>query len=320
MVAVYDEGADGDELYFVMECLPGRSLADEFAAGPLSSDRARRIALDLLTGLAAAHREGVLHRDIKPANVLLTASGAAKLGDFGIAKTADTSDLTQVGMLVGTAPYLPPERLRGQPATRSGDLYAIGAVLYEGLAGRHPFAGDSPIAIAHAMATTDGPKLAEVRPDVDADLTRAIDRALSRDPEERFASAPLMADSIRGAPTTAPATPPMAAAPTAELIPAPVLAHDLGPVARTNRRRGVVLLAVVIATVAIAFVVLSAVATSRRTDGTVTSSSIPPTTRTPPATVTTSTRPPPTTAATPASTRPAGHGHHRGKEGHKHPG
>ena len=239
VVAVYDEGADGDELYFVMECLPGRSLADELATGPLSADRVRRIALDLLTGLAAAHREGVLHRDIKPANVMLTASGGAKLADFGIAKTADMSDLTQEGMLIGTAPYLPPERLRGEPATQSGDLYAIGAVLYEALTGRHPFAGDTPVAIADAMATTDPPRLASVRPDVDAGLAGAIDRSLSRDPALRFPSARSMAAGIEDEPTTAPETVLMTPAPTMELLPAPLSAPDVGPGRRTRRRRAV---------------------------------------------------------------------------------
>ena len=227
VVAVYDEGTDGDELYFVMECLPGRSLADEVAQGPLSTERVRRVALDLLTGLAAAHREGILHRDIKPANVLLTSSGGAKLSDFGIAKTADTSDLTQVGGLVGTAPYLSPERLRGEPATASSDLYAVGAVLFEALTGRHPYAGDNPVAIAHAMATAPACRLAALRPDVDTDLADAVDRSLSRDPAARFGSASAMADAIRGAPSAVTETMLATGAPTEELVPAGQAAPQL---------------------------------------------------------------------------------------------
>jgi serine/threonine-protein kinase len=319
VVAVYDEGADGDELYFVMECLPGRSLADELSAGPLPADQVRRIALDILTGLAAAHREGVLHRDIKPANVLLTDSGGAKLGDFGIAKTADMTDLTQEGMLIGTAPYLPPERLRGQPATQSGDLYAIGAVLYEALTGRHPFAGDSPVAIAHAMATTDPPPLASVRPDVDDDLAGAVDRALSRDPAMRFESASSMAAAIGAAPTTASETLLMAPAPTQELVPAPISDPERGRDTWAAGRRGAVLLAVAIAALALTFVVLSVLATHRSTPGTATTSTIPPTTTTL-VTTTASTLSPPTSAPPPVVTHPPGKDH-RGDNGrHKHGG
>ncbi len=321
VVAVYDEGAAGDELYFVMESLPGRTLADELASGTLTGERARQIALDLLAGLAAAHREGVLHRDIKPGNVLMTASGSAKLSDFGIAKVAGATDLTQVGMLFGTAPYLPPERLRGEPATQSGDVYAIGAMLYEALAGRHPFAGDTPVAIATAMAMTTPAPIATVRPDVDADLGRAVDRAISRDPAARFPSASAMADALRVEPVASVLeTVPLATAPTAQFVAVPPTSLPPERTRTSSTRRRVALLLLAVAIVALSLAGLFALASDGHPGGPTTTSSVPPTTQVP---VTTPTVPPstvPSTTIVPTTVKPPPPPHHHKRDGKHQPG
>ena len=120
VVAVHDVGIEGDPPnvvpYIVMECLPGRTLADEFAAGPLTAARAHAVLDEILAALGAAHAKGVLHRDIKPGNVLLDEGGRAKLADFGIARITP-GDLTLTGMVMGTPAYLAPERVAGRPAT-----------------------------------------------------------------------------------------------------------------------------------------------------------------------------------------------------------
>jgi len=203
VVSVFDVGEQDDEVFIVMECLPGTTLADEIARAPLSAQRVAQVSTDLLAGLAAAHAQGVLHRDIKPSNVLFTEDGTAKLGDFGIAKVGDDTDLTEIGSIVGTAPYLAPERLHGEPATTASDLYALGVLLYEALSGARPFIGASPVAVAHAMSTTTPLAVEELRPDCPPALAAAIARAMRKDPAERFASAATMAAAITGATTEA---------------------------------------------------------------------------------------------------------------------
>src|SRR4051812_10518944 len=151
IVAVYDLGLDGNTPFLVMECLPGTTLADEIAAGPLSVERVRVILHEVLSALGAAHARGVLHRDIKPSNVLIARDGHVKLADFGIARSEDTRDLTETGMVIGTPAYLAPERLMGSSATVGSDLYAVGVLCYEALAGVKPFQGDSPVAVAYSV-------------------------------------------------------------------------------------------------------------------------------------------------------------------------
>ncbi|MHA7661834.1 serine/threonine-protein kinase [Mycolicibacterium sp. HS_4_1] len=138
VVAVHDYGEHDGTPYIVMERLPGRTLADAIAAGPLSPQQVRSVLDDVLSALAVAHAAGVLHRDIKPGNILLADSGSAKIADFGIAKSAESSH-TIAGQIVGTMGYLSAERLSGRPATVADDLYAVGVVAYQGLTGRPPF-------------------------------------------------------------------------------------------------------------------------------------------------------------------------------------
>ena len=257
-VTVFDFGEHHGDPYIVMESLPGHTLADALADGALPEERVRRIASDVLGALGAAHDLGIVHRDVKPANILFAADGTAKVADFGIAKSTEGLDHTATGQVIGTAAYLAPERLEGKPAVPQSDLYAVGVVLYEALAGRKPFTGDTPVALAHAVHSSAPAPLAEVRPGIDAALAAAIDRAMRKAPEQRFATAGDMARSLAGRAPAPPATERDAAAagigdltrpmeagstqqlPAAGAIPAGADGHRWAPRAR-NRTPWVVL-------------------------------------------------------------------------------
>ena len=205
VVGVFDSGEDQDgELpYLVMERLPGETLADRMQAanadGALDTDWVLRTAGDVLQALGAAHAAGLVHRDVKPANVLIAADGCAKVADFGIAKSlevAAAADLTSTNQLVGTPAYVAPERILGKPASPQSDLYAVGVLLYEALAGRKPFAGTTPVATAYAIQHETPEPLAALRPDLPASVVAAVERAMDRDPARRFSSAAEMAASL----------------------------------------------------------------------------------------------------------------------------
>lgn len=199
-VAVFDTGEHEGLAYIVMERLPGETLGDRIAAGPVDPAWLRRVAGEVLGALAAAHAVGLVHRDVKPGNILITADDHAKITDFGIAKSLEGSDgsrdLTGTGQLLGTPAYLPPERLDGGPATAQSDLYSMGVVLYEALAGRSPFPANTPLATARAIVAGQYEPLAEVRPDLDPALVTAVERAMATDPSRRFPSAAAMAAAV----------------------------------------------------------------------------------------------------------------------------
>src|SRR5947208_13570846 len=205
-VSVFDTGEHEGTPYIVMERLPGRTLADVIAEGPVAPAWLLPRATGVLSALGAAHAAGIVHRDVKPGNLLLTDDGSAKIADFGIAKSAElvsgtiggTVDLTLTGQLVGTPAYLAPERLAGAPATFLSDIYSMGVVLYEGLTGEKPFTGASFIAVAQAVQGGSHRPLAVACPDLDASVTQAVERALERDPSHRFASAEAMAGALTG--------------------------------------------------------------------------------------------------------------------------
>ncbi|MCD2111467.1 protein kinase [Rhodococcus rhodochrous] len=196
IVAVYDTGEHDGRPYIVMERLPGRTLADDIARGPLPDDRVRTVLVGILEALVAAHGAGILHRDIKPANVLVAENGEIKVADFGIAKSVG-DDLTRTGELVGTVAYLSPDRITGHPASVTDDLYAVGIVGYESLCGRRPFAEDNILALARAI-THDRPQpLTELRPDAHPGLVAVIERAMAREPSDRFRSAHEMLSALQ---------------------------------------------------------------------------------------------------------------------------
>lgn len=213
VVGVYDTGEDEGIPFLVMELLPGETLADAITRGPVDQDWLKRVAGDVLQALGAAHAAGIVHRDIKPANIVLATDGCAKVTDFGIAKTLEVAaeenaqnDLTSTNQLVGTPSYLAPERIDGSPATPRSDLYSLGVVLYEALSGVKPFTGPTAIAVADAVQRATPTPLTELRPDADPALVSVINRAMSRDPANRYASAEEMFAHLEAAEATS-ATP-----------------------------------------------------------------------------------------------------------------
>jgi tetratricopeptide (TPR) repeat protein len=181
----------------VMEYLAGGTLADLVAAqGPLAPAAVRRIALDVLGALEAAHRAGIVHRDIKPANIFLDAAGNAKLADFGAAHLADFGG-TQTAGFIGTLGYLSPEQISGGSIGPAADLYGLGATLFEALTGRLPFVGAD---IAGQHLGTAVPRPSDLRPALLPLHDQVILRALAKNPVDRFASASAMATAIRAWP------------------------------------------------------------------------------------------------------------------------
>jgi serine/threonine protein kinase len=226
VVAVLDTGEHDDRPFVVMERLPGRTLRDELADGPMPPDRMRDVALQVLRALGAAHELGIVHRDVKPGNVLDAGVGTWKVADFGIAKWVHADDtLTGTGELLGSPWYLAPERIEGAQAGPEADLYAVGVLLYEALTGRRPFDGDDPVALAGAIRTGRYAPPDEVLPDADPGIVAVIQRAMQRDPRERFGGAEEMAEALLGSeePSTAPADA------TAPIPPTPEPELDEGP-------------------------------------------------------------------------------------------
>ena len=167
IVVVHDFGTDDVQAFIVMELVRGKSLRQLLGeSSPLTAPMVARLAVDILAGLAHAHEVGILHRDIKPGNILVTDSGVSKLADFGIAKTTEeTVDLTDSGAILGTVSYASPEQLSGQHLGPPSDLYSLGCVLYECLAGRPPFVADNIAALVSQQQFATATPLQDVSPD-----------------------------------------------------------------------------------------------------------------------------------------------------------
>ncbi len=180
----------GDQIFIASEYLEGGTLRDEITAGRIDPPRAVAIATDVGRALAAAHDRGIVHRDLKPENIVITANGAVKVVDFGLAQfdvaaedLASVTRLTDPGTMAGTPPYMSPEQLLGKPTSARTDQFAFGVMLYEMLTGRHPF-GSGPLPTTIARVLSDPLE----RGDLPDAYWRVIDRATQKQPEDRFAS------------------------------------------------------------------------------------------------------------------------------------
>ena len=194
IVQIFDVGQAEEGLYFVTELVEGDSLAARLKhGGPVPAWEACDIAEQLCRALEHAHAEHIVHRDIKPANVLISGRGQVKVGDLGIARLAEGSTDGGTATIVGTPRYMAPEQASGQPVTPATDVYSAGIVLYEMLAGRTPFGGESAVEIALQHVQIQPPPLP---PGTPRSLGRVVDRALAKDPADRYQSAAAMADAL----------------------------------------------------------------------------------------------------------------------------
>ena len=200
IVTVFDSGEDEEGPFLVLELIEGPTLADHLAeTGPLDPASVVDIVSQVASALEHAHAQGVVHRDVKPANVILEAGGRARLADFGIARTIeDPATITDSGELIGSITYLAPEILSGQPATPVSDVYSLGAVAYELLAGRPPYQAETPAALLDEVRQGTPRSLRGIAPD---QMASAISSAMARDPAARPATAGALAAAMVGSAT-----------------------------------------------------------------------------------------------------------------------
>jgi serine/threonine-protein kinase len=289
IVNIYDVGREGESYFIVMELVEGATLAEMIESDArLPEPVAIDFAAQICSGLAYAHRQGLLHRDVKPANILVTKDDVVKISDFGIARavTTQTMSMTQAGIVMGSVFYVSPEQAQGHELHETSDLYSLGIVLYQMLAGHLPYAGESPIAIALKHVSAPVPHVDADEPSISPALAAIVRKLMQKDPADRFPSAVAVATALREAREHPLVTTPFDIAPNGERVvvpgpktipnpkPRPSPAPDRGPrrgaasegaaVAESAPRgpRNVATVAVTLVALACA-IVLGYVATSR---------------------------------------------------------
>jgi len=193
----------GQQMYIAMEYVEGESLKQLIASQSLRTPELARVVKGCADALAEAHRHGIIHRDVKPENIVVTNRGV-KMLDFGIAKLidaspADAGKLTSDGMVIGTPEYMSPEQALGRTVDHRSDIFSLGVVLFEGLAGRHPFAGKSVTETLINIVTREATDLATLRPDIPPSLAEIVRKATRKNPEERYETAKQMASALNKA-------------------------------------------------------------------------------------------------------------------------
>ncbi len=198
IVQLYGDGEQDGQLFYVMELVDGKSLQEELQAGHhYDWEETTEIAIQICQALKHAHDHGVIHRDLKPANLLRTPDNQIKLTDFGIAKLFGATDLTAAGSVVGTADFMSPEQAEGRGVTYRSDLYSLGTVMFTLLARRPPFAGASLPQVVHKLRYEPAPSVRRYNPQVPAELEQIIDQLLSKTPEDRVATALVLANRLK---------------------------------------------------------------------------------------------------------------------------
>jgi len=198
IITVYELGTEGEQAFMAMELLDGTDLKHAIAQRTMTLDAKLDVIEQILEGLNYAHGKGIVHRDLKPANVHLLPNGLVKIMDFGLAKVSG-SDMTSTGTVMGTPHYMSPEQVRGQKTDARSDVFAVGCVFYEMLTGRKPFDAESMHAVLFKVIQEEPPPLSEAAPETPAPLVQVVEKALAKNPEERFANAGEMLDWLRRA-------------------------------------------------------------------------------------------------------------------------
>lgn len=239
---VYDAGQSNGMYYMVMDYADGGSLKDQVQRGPLEIERAVSIAIQLADALDYAHQQGLVHRDVKPSNVLLTKDGRPLLTDFGIAKALyESTHLTRTGTSIGTPEYMSPEQLQGQAVDGRTDIYALGVVLFEMLAGWSPFQAPTPMATLYKQLNEPVPPLRQVNITIPEWLEAVVNKALAKQPGARFQRASEMADALRQRQATLPAAaPPPARRKTPRPMPPSTIPQAATPQPVAKRRSSAV--------------------------------------------------------------------------------
>ena len=198
VAVVYDVGDDGVQSFIAMELIEGETLRTRLANGPVTPEQVRTWTAQLAEGLQAAHAKGIVHRDIKPDNLLLTLAGGVKIMDFGIARLSG-SDLTTTGAVLGTLSYMSPEQILGNKVDHRSDLWSLGVVMYEMLAGRAPFAQQNPAAVMYEILNREPAPVESLRPDTPASLAALVGRLLQKDPDRRPDTSADVISALQGA-------------------------------------------------------------------------------------------------------------------------
>jgi eukaryotic-like serine/threonine-protein kinase len=189
IVTVIDRGEHDGRQFIVLEYVDGENLKQLIRRGPVPVETAVELAVQISEGLAFAHQQGLVHRDVKPQNVLLGGDGQAKVTDFGIARSLDVQHgMTQTGTVLGTSDYIAPEQAQGRRVDEQTDVYSLGVVLYELLTGEVPFPGENFVAVAMRHINEPPPPIRDRRPDVPPRLEAAVQKAMAKDPRDRFSS------------------------------------------------------------------------------------------------------------------------------------
>ena len=238
--AAPDDGSGVARPYLVMELVNGQPLSALLEPGhPLDPDATRDLLAQAADALGAAHAAGIVHRDVKPANLLVTPDRTVKITDFGIARAAEGMSLTETGQVMGTPQYLSPEQAQGGTATPASDVYSLGVVAFECLAGHRPYVAETAVATALAHLREPVPELPD---DVPADLSAVVRRAMAKSPEDRFTDGTELAAALRN-PAAVPAGPDRTQVMTGGApVPVPPPAaptHAAAPTTDRRRRRNI---------------------------------------------------------------------------------